>query len=399
MNLRWTPGSLIGLLLLLLWPVAARAAQEPQVRVLLAQAAALRVVPVAGSRLTLRDGQGRVLGSHDEGLTLRAAQNRIAGVAGDRQRLWLLPEQSGGGSFWLQQRRYRGALLVQLKDGRLQAINRLGVESYLPSVVGAEMPHQWPAEALRVQSVAARTYALRQLRPQADYDLDSTQRSQVYLGLESETLSTRDAVASTRAQVLTHGQRLIEAVFHSSSGGQTENSGEIWRHQLPYLKSVPDFDQISPVYRWSKPLAAEQLAEAFSETGGVEQIEVLTRTSTGRLKRVLVRGPQGEIELPARELRRRLQLKSTFVRFDPPDLDSDPLALLEDWLNPSSEPQPQLIAKGRGFGHGVGMSQWGAYGLSLQGKGYAAILRHYYPGAKLGFYQAPSSWPKPPPQP
>ena len=113
----------------------------------------------------------------------------------------------------------------------------------------------------------------------------------------------------------------------------------------------------------------------------------------------MVRGPQGEIELPARELRRRLQLKSTFVRFDPPDLDSDPLALLEDWLNPSSEPQPQLIAKGRGFGHGVGMSQWGAYGLSLQGKGYAAILRHYYPGAKLGFYQAPSSWPKPPPQP
>ena len=215
MNLRWTPGSLIGLLLLLLWPVAARAAQEPQVRVLLAQAAALRVVPVAGSRLTLRDSQGRVLGSHDEGLTLRAAQNRIAGVAGDRQRLWLLPEQSGG-SFWLQQRRYRGALLVQLKDGRLQAINRLGVESYLPSVVGAEMPHQWPAEALRVQSVAARTYALRQLRPQADYDLDSTQRSQVYLGLESETPSTRDAVASTRAQVLTHGQRLIEAVFHLS---------------------------------------------------------------------------------------------------------------------------------------------------------------------------------------
>ncbi len=135
----------------------------------------------------------------------------------------------------------------------MQAINRLGVESYLPSVVGAEMPHQWPAEALRVQSVAARTYALRQLRPGADYDLDSTQRSQVYLGLESETPSTRSAVASTRAQVLTHGSRLIEAVFHSSSGGRTENSGEIWRNQLPYLKSVPDFDQISPVYRWSKP--------------------------------------------------------------------------------------------------------------------------------------------------
>ena len=397
MNLRWTLGGLLGLLLLF-WPVEARSAQEPQVRVLLANAAALRVVPVAGSRLTLRDGMGRLLGRRDEGLTLRASRDRIAGVQGEPQRLWLMPEQPGG-SFWLQQRRYRGALLVQLKDGRLQAINRLGVESYLPSVVGAEMPHQWPAEALRVQSVAARTYALRQLRPAADYDLDSTQRSQVYLGLESETPSTRAAVASTRAQVLTHGQRLIEAVFHSSSGGQTENSGEIWRNQLPYLKSVPDFDQISPVYRWSKPLDAEQLLEAFSETGGAETIEALQRTSTGRLKRVVVRGPDGEIELPARELRRRLKLKSTYVRFEPPQPSNDSLGALDDWLNPSVEPQPQLIAKGRGFGHGVGMSQWGAYGLSLKGKGYAAILRHYYPGAKLGFYQAPRSWPKPPPQP
>jgi len=390
MNLHWTPGSLLGLLLLL-WPGAARAADGPPVRVLLAQAAALRVVPVVGSRLTLRDGDGRLLGHSEEGLTLRAAGERIAGVESEPQRLWLLPEQPGG-SFWLQQRRYRGALLVQLNDGRLQAINRLGVESYLPSVVGAEMPHQWPAEALRVQSVAARTYALRQLRPQADFDLDSTQRSQVYLGLESETPSTRAAVASTRAQVLTHGQRLIEAVFHSSSGGQTENSGEIWRNQLPYLKSVPDFDQISPVYRWSQPLDAEQLLDAFSETGGVEAIEALQRTSTGRLKRVVVRGPEGEIELPARELRRRLKLKSTYVRFEPPEP-------ISDWLQPSDGPEPQLIAKGRGFGHGVGMSQWGAYGLSLQGKGYAAILRHYYPGAKLGFYQAPSAWPKPPPQP
>ena len=233
MNLRLTFGSLMGLLLLL-WPGAARSAQEPQVRVLLAQAAALRVVPVAGSSLTLRDGRGRLLGQRDEGLTLRASRGRIAGVSGEPQLLWLLPEQPNG-SFWLQQRRYRGALLVQLKEGRLQAINRLGVESYLPSVVGAEMPHQWPDEALRVQSVAARTYALRQLRPGADYDLDSTQRSQVYLGLESETPSTRSAVASTRAQVLTHGSRLIEAVFHSSSGGRTENSGEIWRNQLPYL--------------------------------------------------------------------------------------------------------------------------------------------------------------------
>ena len=396
MNLRWIPGSLVGLLLLL-WPGAARSAQEPQVRVLLANAAALRVVPVAGSRLTLRDGMGRLLGRRDEGLTLRASRDRIAGVQGEPQRLWLMPEQPGG-SFWLQQRRYRGALLVQLKDGRLQAINRLGVESYLPSVVGAEMPHQWPAEALRCSRLrrAPMPCGNCALRLITTWIPPSAARC---ISAWNQRPPAPAALWPAPAQVLTHGRRLIEAVFHSSSGGQTENSGEIWRNQLPYLKSVPDFDQISPVYRWSKPLDAEQLLEAFSETGGAEQIEALQRTSTGRLKRVVVRGPEGEIELPARELRRRLKLKSTYVRFDPPDPSGDPFGETADWLNPAADPQPKLIAKGRGFGHGVGMSQWGAYGLSLKGKGYAAILRHYYPGAKLGFYQAPRSWPKPPPQP
>ena len=86
MNLRWIPGSLVGLLLLL-WPGAARSAQEPQVRVLLARAAALRVVPVAGSRLTLRDGSGNLLERREDGLTLRATRGRIAGVAGEPQRL------------------------------------------------------------------------------------------------------------------------------------------------------------------------------------------------------------------------------------------------------------------------------------------------------------------------
>ena len=117
-------------------------------------------------------------------------------------------------------------------------------------------------------------------------------------------------------------------------------------------------------------------------------IEALQRTSTGRLKRVVVRGPDGEIELPARELRRRLKLKSTYVRFEPPQPSNDALGALDDWLNPSVEPQPQLIAKGRGFGHGVGMSQWGAYGLSLKGKGYAAIFFALLPRSQAGFYQA-----------
>ena len=296
------------LIIALLFPLAL--AREPEVRVLVEEGTALRVAPVEG-RLLLQAANGRSLAAVAGGLTLRAEGAEISGLpSGAIAELWISPE-SPNGSLWLQQRRYRGRLQLLL-----QAINRLGIESYLPSVVGAEMPHQWPQEALRVQSVAARSYALRQLRPEANYDLKATVSSQVYRGLESETDSTREAVASTRSLVLTHAKRIIDAVFHSSSGGRTENSGEVWPRQVPYLKSVADYDQDSPVFRWTKQFDAAALLNSFRETGGVDSILPLKTTSTGRLTEVLVRGPQGDLRLSAAELRSRLGLRSTFVRFE-----------------------------------------------------------------------------------
>lgn len=373
---------------------------EPQLRVLVDEGAALRVVPGEG-RLLLQDGQGRSLGLLEAGLTLRASAAGIEGAGAPQGELWISPD-SPTGSLWLQQRRYRGRLQLRLEQGRLQAINRLGLESYLPSVVGAEMPAQWPLEALRVQSVAARTYALRQLKPSAPYDLRATVSSQVYRGLESETDSTRQAVQSTRSLVLTYANKLIDAVFFSSSGGFTENSGEIWPRQMPYLKSVPDFDQASPVFRWTKPLDAPTLLSSFREIGGANSIEPLETTSTGRLKRVLVRGPSGELRLDAGELRQRLGLRSTFVQFERPAPPTNPFDQVGEWLGLNAP----LVAVGRGYGHGVGMSQWGAFGLAQQGESFSAILRHYYLGAQLEPY-APlanggppgPAWPKAPPNP
>ena len=373
---------------------------EPQLRVLVDEGAALRVVPGEG-RLLLQDGQGRSLGVLEAGLTLRASAAGIEGAGAPQGELWISPD-SPTGSLWLQQRRYRGRLQLRLEQGRLQAINRLGLESYLPSVVGAEMPAQWPLEALRVQSVAARTYALRQLKPSAPYDLRATVSSQVYRGLESETDSTRQAVQSTRSLVLTYANKLIDAVFFSSSGGFTENSGEIWPRQMPYLKSVPDFDQASPVYRWTKPLDGPTLLSSFREIGGANSIEPLETTSTGRLKRVLVRGPSGELRLDAGELRQRLGLRSTFVQFERPAPPTNPFDQVGEWLGLNAP----LVAVGRGYGHGVGMSQWGAFGLAQQGESFSAILRHYYLGAQLEPY-APlanggppgPAWPKAPPNP
>jgi len=291
--------------------------------------------------------------------------------------------------------------------GRLQAINHVALESYLPSVVGSEMPASWPQEALRAQAVAARTYALRKRRPNAAFDLSATVMSQVYKGLEAETPSTRAAVASTRGQVLMYGSSLANAVFHSSSGGRTENSGDLWTQQLPYLVSVPDFDQGSPVHSWEQRLEPSQLREAFAEIGGVSRIDVLSTTGSGRVRQARVLGPTGTRVVTGAELRSRLRLRSTQVRFEviapevamapppaPPLPAGDQSAEAspdggrgqEPSPAPMELPPPSLLAIGRGFGHGVGMSQWGALAMAQQGDTYERILQHYYRGTALRPY-------------
>jgi len=355
----------------------------------------------------------------------------------------------------LDRRSYRGDLQLRPEGSGLLAVNLIPLETYLPSVVGSEMPAAWPAAALQAQAVAARTYALSQRRPEAAFDLRATVASQAYIGVEAETESTRAAVAATRPMVLRFGGALIQAVFHSSSGGSTENSGEIWTRQLPYLVSVPDGDDPSPWRQWSLRFGPEQLQRAFREIAGAQRIEVLASSSTGRVRRARVIGPAGSLELSGSELRQRLGLRSTLVRFrfeepQPPSpglpaaaagsittaaalagagrpatpaADSGPPALLippaatassgsgldlTAW--PDLAPPPPLLAAGpqpgpvedpgaalllplpslevigRGFGHGVGMSQWGAYALAQRGHDYRAILRHYYRGAELAAF-------------
>jgi len=397
------------------------------VRVLLREAPTLELE--AGSTvLRLADATGRTLAELAPGARLQlvrsgpALEARLEGPTGPPGRValpsgqaWIDPAPGRGSSgeavLTLQQRRYRGRLLVRAEGDRLQAINLIDVESYLPSVVGSEMPASWPLAALRAQAVAARTYALRQRRPAEPFDLKATVASQVYKGVEAETDSTREAVRSTRSQVLMHGSALINAVFHSSSGGLTENSGEIWRQQLPYLVSVPDYDQASPVHVWQLRVEPDKLARAFREIDGAFRIEVLSTTSSGRIRQARVTGPRGTLLLSGAELRQRLGLRSTLARFDfeattqaapfPPPLPSlqgvftpEGIRSLASglvqapWRTPRPPAAPTLLVSGRGYGHGVGMSQWGAYALALRGEDYRQILQHYYQGTRIQPYNS-----------
>jgi stage II sporulation protein D len=394
-------------------PTALQAqAVELQVRVLLLEAG---LMPLAARQqpLVLRAGSQRWSVGPSESVVLQLAAGGLVlerGGAVERlpqvSELWLEPAArpaGDGADFQLQQRGYRGRLQLLVGGSAVRAINHVPLEAYLPSVVGSEMPASWPQAALRAQAVAARTYALRQRKPAAPFDVSATVSSQVYKGVDAETPSTREAVASTRGQVLLYGSSLANAVFHSSAGGSTENSGDLWSQQLPYLVSVPDFDQHSPVHAWEQRLEPEQLQKAFGEIGGAQRIEVLATTGSGRVRQARVIGPAGTLVLTGAQLRSRLGLKSTLVRFEVlapelaalpstlqalpplPPLSSDP----EAQQRPVQVPPPSLLAIGRGYGHGVGMSQWGAHGLAQRGQSYDQILRHYYRGTELRPYGTP----------
>ena len=175
-------------------------AQEPQMRVLVAE----------GSELILRADGDQPLLVHGiannerrlQRLQVRLRDGRLTiadGRADGHASLRISTTDPRG--IWLGRRRYRGDLLLVVRGGRIQAINQLGIETYLPSVVGSEMPAKWPLAALQAQAVAARTYALRQRGRKADFDVKATVSSQVYKGIESETPRTREAVATTRSLV------------------------------------------------------------------------------------------------------------------------------------------------------------------------------------------------------
>ncbi len=191
--------------------------------------------------------------------------------------------------------------------------------------------------------------------------------------LESRTYKTIRAVKSTRSLVLTYKNKLINALFHSSSGGMTENSQDVWKNEYPYLSSVKDFDKNNPKFRWQKKISSNELKNLFPKIGGLKNIEILDITSTGRVKNVKLIGAYGSDQMSGVALRKRLRLKSNFVRFK----------FFEEDLKNNTPQKKGLIVFGQGSGHGVGMSQWGAKYLASRGQKAERILKYFYNGVQI----------------
>lgn len=281
--------------------------------------------------------------------------------------------KTDGKTIMVDNRRFRGDFTILTDSKSLSVINNIPLEQYLYGVVPKEMPYSWAKEALKAQAVAARTYALYIKGKSADkpYDVQSTTTSQVYGGFDSEKKESNLAVDETRGQVITYDGRLIVAYFHSSSGGHTEDSKNVWSADLPYLKGVPDsFSANIPNGEWKFFVSYNDIQNRLNQyglnIGQVRGLNAVGESPSGRLLRLSVIAKNGTTELKSNNFRIKVgatRLKSTLLKIVP---DRDGILFI-----------------GKGYGHGVGMSQWGANMMARKGFGYQDILKHYYQSVKI----------------
>lgn len=354
---------------LLLWLMAIAPAQASVLLRIAIENQVSQVKVGSSTRAIVRDSSGRTLGELP-GMTAYMANSSGSGVAlqnWQANQIYIQP--TGDGYVFIGDRWYRGAINLVRTDGGLTAVNNVNLEHYLYSVIGAEMSPNWPLEALKAQAVAARSYALyqRERGGNPTYDLGDTQGWQVYKGLESEATSTYAAVDATAGQVMVYNGKIIEAFFHSSSGGHTENVEEVWTEARPYLRGVPDYDRGAPVYEWSTSVSVSQLSNLISGVGNIVSMQPEKTTKTGRIITMKVIGDSGQRAIEGEQIQRLLGLKST--RFS------------------IQKANGVFQVYGKGFGHGVGMSQWGAHNLALSGANYQQMLYHYYQNASLAKLQ------------
>lgn len=351
------------------------------------QAPDLRVGLASGrASLTITPAEGKATAQTESSKTIALAANTAAAIrwqAGaflvGREKLRgdvLTIRPSGAGELALDGRRYRGALELRHKGGGLTAVNIVPVDDYLRSVVPEEMPVDWPAEAIKAQSVAARSFALasRGRHASEGYDLCTTTHCQLYTGTAAEKSASNAAIKATRGEVLTYGGKPIEALFHTDSGGMTENSEDVWGSHVPYLRAAKDTP--AKTMPWTKTISRadleRKLAAKGHDIGKVRSIALSPlaigraakdRTASGRVKTMTVKGTKGTATLSGTTWRSLLGLKSTL--FD--------AKLTKD----------AVTFTGYGSGHGLGISQWGAERMAAKGASYAEILHHYYTGTTL----------------
>ncbi len=253
-------------------------------------------------------------------------------------------------------------------------IDVIPIEEYIVGVLAGEMPVGFELEALKAQAVAARSYVMihMQRNVKKEYDVVDSVTNQVYLDKDhllavwkdsytSNINKIKSAVLSTKGEYISYNNKVAEALFFSTSPGITENSEEVFSNKVEYLRSVDSpWDEISPVYETNYTFTFEQFYNKLGlKYSDKLNIEAVSKTTTGRIKTIKINGK----ELSGNYVCSKLGLKSTYFEI----------------INDDSK----IVVKNKGYGHGVGMSQYGAQGMAKEGYTYQDILKHYYSGIEI----------------
>ena len=272
---------------------------------------------------------------------------------------------------------------VELASPEIIRQNNDEFEDYIKGVVAAEMPALFEKEALKAQAVSARTYAVRKMQENNSTDVPYD-IGQAYITLEQMQQKWGDkfqnyyrkiseAVDETRGQIMVYDNEPILAVFHAESAGKTESAENVWQQQIPYLKSVDSsLDKNAPDFEKSVSLTNDEVVKRFcnkyrdislDSKALAQQIKILSYTPAGYVQQVQV----GNQILSGREVRETLGLRSSNFTIQ--------------------SQNNTMIFTTKGYGHGAGMSQYGAQFMAKEGKNYKQILQHYYTGISFENYK------------
>ena len=326
-------------------------------------------VRIEGTGLTVSDESGRQLAvplsftvtREKSGLSLRGMNARSLLVA------------ASGGSLIANGKGFRNAVEILALDRGILVVNELPLEDYLAGIINCEISSQWSMEAVKAQAVVARSYAVfqREARKSMPYHLESSVLDQVYGGSDLEDSRAVRGVRETAGEVVTYNGKVIQAFFHSSCGGHTEASHNVWAFGFPYLQGVDcRYCMASPSIAWEQTLSLKKIESLLKKSGygisGLRGIVPLSRNASGRIDTLSIVFDRGSINIAAVEFRKTVGysvIKSTSFE-----------------VRSSGE---NLVFSGVGYGHGVGLCQWGAKKRAEDGFSYREILTYYYPGTAL----------------
>lgn len=301
-------------------------------------------------------------------------------------------------------KRYRGELRVLPSDGGMLVINRLAVESYLRGVVPLEIGDRQPGEeaAIQAQAVAARSYSyihMAEAQSRA-FDMYATVQDQVYGGADAENPMSDAAISTTKDMVVRYAGRIISTPYHSTCGGSTAAVEEVWWREpsQPYLRPVSDripgtdsyYCDPSPRFRWATTFQKEALKATLEKylaqyssgsptsggIGSVTGVRIEGRTRSGRVSAITIQSTRGNYLVRGNDIR--------FVLRSPAGTILNSTYFTAETTADSGGDVGTLTLSGGGYGHGIGMCQWGAIGRARAGQDYRMILTTYYPGTTVG---------------